>query len=60
MQRLLIYKVDAVCPGHSARLTGDVALKAVIDKSGKVQSLELISGHPMLVPAAIDAAKQWR
>jgi protein TonB len=36
-----------------------VKLAAVIDKDGKVQNLQVISGHPLLIPAAIEAAKQW-
>jgi hypothetical protein len=31
-----------------------------ISKDGAIQNLFLISGHPMLVPAAIEAVKQWR
>ncbi|MGC2479012.1 MAG: energy transducer TonB, partial [Candidatus Sulfotelmatobacter sp.] len=38
----------------------DVVLRAVIDKQGNIQDLQLVSGHPMLVPAAIEAVKQWR
>jgi TonB family protein len=41
-------------------LKGTVVLKAVVNKSGDIEKLELISGHPMLVPAAIDAVKQWK
>ncbi|MFZ0818198.1 MAG: energy transducer TonB [Candidatus Sulfotelmatobacter sp.] len=29
-------------------------------KDGSIEKLTLVSGHPMLVPAAIDAVKQWR
>ena len=35
-------------------------MKAIINKAGDVESLELISGHPMLVQAAMDAVKQWK
>jgi len=35
-------------------------LKAIIDKEGAIQDLQLVSGHPMLVPGAIEAVKQWR
>ena len=35
-------------------------LKAIIDKEGNISNLQLISGHPMLAPAAIDAVKQWK
>ena len=34
-------------------------LKAIIDKNGNIQELQVMSGHPMLVPAALEAVKQW-
>jgi len=37
-----------------------VRLHALISKSGSVESLEVISGHPLLVRAAMDAVQQWR
>jgi protein TonB len=37
-----------------------VVLVAVISKAGTIDNLRLISGHPMLVPAALDAVSQWR
>lgn len=43
-----------------ARIQGTVVLQAVIGKDGTVQDLRLISGHPMLAPAAIEAVRQWR
>lgn len=44
----------------AARIQGEVVLKAIISKEGEIQDLQLVSGHPMLVPAAIDAVRQWR
>lgn len=44
----------------SARISGAVVLAATISKGGTIENLRLISGHPMLVPAAMDAVKQWR
>jgi protein TonB len=44
----------------AARIQGDVVLKAIIDREGNIQDLQLMSGHPMLAPAAIEAVKQWR
>ena len=35
-------------------------LFAVIGKAGTIDNLRVVSGHPMLVPAAIDAVRQWR
>jgi len=59
---LLIHKVEPPYPmiARSARIQGDVVLRAVIDKQGVIQDLQLVSGHPMLVQAAIDSVKQWR
>ena len=45
---------------REARIQGVVVLTAIIDKDGNIQNLRLVSGHPMLAPAAIDAVKQWR
>src|SRR6516162_776130 len=62
MQALLIHKVDPVYPplAHQARVQGTVVLQIVIDKSGSVVNLQLVSGNPMLAPAAIEAVKQWK
>jgi protein TonB len=35
-------------------------MKVIIGKDGNVESAELISGHPLLAPAALDAVKQWK
>jgi protein TonB len=35
-------------------------LQAVIGKDGAVRGLRVMSGHPMLIEAAIEAVKQWR
>ena len=32
----------------------------IISKSGSVESLEVMSGHPLLVRAAMDAVQQWK
>jgi len=45
---------------RQARIQGTVLLQAVISKDGSIEGLKVLSGHPMLVPAAIDAVKQWR
>ena len=58
----LITKVDPVYPemARQAQIQGVVKLSAIIDKDGRVANLQVNSGHPLLVPAAIDAVKQWR
>ena len=59
---LLIQKVEPQYPtlARSARVQGEVILSAIIDGNGQITNLQLVSGHPMLVPAAIAAVKQWR
>jgi TonB family protein len=42
-----------------ARISGAVHLAAVIGKEGDVIDLKVISGHPLLIPAALEAVKQW-
>ena len=61
MQKFLIHRVKPVPPGDLRIGTQSVVkLSAVIDKQGDVENLQVVSGHPMLVPAAIDAAKHWK
>ena len=59
---LLVRKVPPVYPplARQARIQGVVILQAQISKDGTIQNLQLISGHPMLAPAAIEAVKQWK
>jgi protein TonB len=39
---------------------GTVLLQAVISKEGSIENLIVISGHPLLLPAALDAVSRWR
>jgi protein TonB len=59
---LLIHRVEPVYPtlAKSARVQGEVVLSAIISTSGEIENLQLVSGHPMLGPAALTAVKQWR
>jgi len=43
-----------------ARVSGTVVLEATLTAEGTVEEIRVISGHPLLVNAAIDAVKQWR
>ncbi len=45
---------------RQARIQGDVVLHAIISKDGRVEQLSVISGHPLLIQAALDAVRQWR
>ena len=61
-QGLLLRKIQPAYPplARQARIQGSVLLQAEISKDGSIQNLRLISGHPMLAPAAIEAVKQWK
>src|SRR5271168_448223 len=61
-QGLLLRKIQPAYPplARQARIQGSVLLQAEIGKDGSIQNLRLISGHPMLAPAAIEAIKQWK
>lgn len=45
---------------RQTRISGTVRLHAIIGKDGAIEELEVISGHPLLQQAALDAVRQWR
>jgi len=59
---MLINKVEPPYPviARSARVQGEVVLTAVISKEGTIQNLQVVSGHPLLIKAAMEAVQQWR
>ncbi|HVP43024.1 MAG TPA: TonB family protein [Terriglobales bacterium] len=58
----LIRRVEPVypIPARQARIEGDVVLRAVIGRDGTIEKLTVVSGHPFLAPAAVEAVRQWR
>jgi protein TonB len=60
-QGLVIRPVAPLYPvsARQAHIEGTVVLQAVIGKDGNVQTVRVVSGHPMLIQAAVNAAKQW-
>jgi protein TonB len=44
---------------RQARIQGTVKLQAFISRDGTIQQLQVLSGHPLLIPNALDAVKQW-
>jgi protein TonB len=58
----LIKKVTPLYPpmAKEARISGTVRFTAIIDKAGNIASLQLMSGHPLLVDSAMEAVKQWQ
>lgn len=58
----LLNRVEPVYP-HIAAISGiqgQVKLHAIIGRDGRIQSLNLVSGHPLLAHAALEAVEQWR
>jgi protein TonB len=47
-------------PARAAGIQGQVTLTAIISKAGEIESLHVVSGHPFLARAALDAVQQWR
>ena len=58
----LIRRVQPIYPplARIARIQGPVVVAATISKEGAMEHVQAITGHPMLVPAAVDAVSQWR
>lgn len=51
-----LYPVEA----KAGRVQGVVRLTAVIGKEGSVTDIPNVSGHPLLIPAAVEAVRNWR
>jgi periplasmic protein TonB len=58
----LVNKVEPQYPQMAkiAHVQGDVVLQALISKNGAIENLRAVSGHPILINAAMDAVKQWK
>lgn len=59
---MLLHRIEPQYPAiaKQARVQGQVVLHAIISKDGNIKELEIVSGHPMLTPAAMAAVQQWR
>jgi len=57
----LLKRIDPVYPhiATASGISGEVKLHAIISKEGTIESLSVISGHPLLAGAAVEAVKQW-
>jgi len=57
----LVKRVEPEYPmvARENHIQGDVRLLVRIGSDGKVQEITRISGHPLLMVAAIDAVKKW-
>jgi periplasmic protein TonB len=57
----IVHQVTPVYPplARQARISGIVRIEAVISRSGTIESLQVMGGHPLLTQAALDAVRQW-
>jgi len=58
----LISRIEPKYPyiAIQTRREGTVLLHAIISREGQITSLDVLSGDPLLVGAALDAVRQWR
>ncbi|MHB8753928.1 MAG: energy transducer TonB [Candidatus Acidiferrales bacterium] len=59
---MLVYRVEPRYPqlAVSAGFWGTVQLRAIIGRDGRVRSVEVLSGNPLLTHAAVAAVREWR
>lgn len=58
----IVEGVEPVYPAlaRQTRVQGTVRLHAIIGTDGRVEELEVVSGHPLLIQSALDAVRKWR
>jgi len=62
LEAQLVSRIEPQYPtiAVETKTEGTVRLRAIISREGRITSLEVLSGHPFLVKAALDAVRQWR
>jgi len=45
---------------RQTRVQGDVKIDAILDEQGNVIDMKVVSGHPLLYQAAVDALRKWK
>ena len=58
----IMHRVQPIYPplARQTRISGTVRLHVVLSTEGIVKSIEVVSGHPLLLQSALDAVRQWR
>jgi periplasmic protein TonB len=61
-QAMLIRRIEPTYPPLAIQIRheGTVRLHAIISTDGSIQSLEVLSGDPLLIQSALAAVRQWR
>jgi outer membrane biosynthesis protein TonB len=61
--KALLLKTERINPPGTVdrlRLKGTVVMELAVDDKGEVNCAQIISGHPLIVGAAIDSVRRWR
>lgn len=61
VQGMAIHRVKPQYPAiaRAARVEGAVQVQILISEEGRVMSVDVVSGHPLLRQAVLEAARQW-
>ena len=62
LQGKAVFRAEPVYPyaAKHERISGTVIVEATVDESGKVITARAVCGPDLLVPASLEAAKNWR
>jgi periplasmic protein TonB len=62
MEGNLVHRVEPNYPAMAkqAGIEGTVVIKAIIGHAGAIEQEQIVSSHPLLVRAALDAVRQWK
>jgi len=62
LEGMLVSKTIPAYPtiARTVGVSGTVVLAATISKEGTIENLHVLSGHPLLTQAALDAVRPWR
>lgn len=60
--RKILVKVEPQYPAlaHTARISGTVKVMAHVSANGKVESVDVLGGHPLLAQTAVVAVSHWK
>jgi TonB family protein len=59
---VLVEQTTPVYPAlaRTARIQGVVSLEGNVNTQGRIEDLKVVSGHPMLIDAAVNAVRKWK
>lgn len=62
MEGHLAHRVNPEYPTVAKQMgiSGPVLIKAIISRQGTIEMAQVVSGHPLLMQAALQAVKQWK